>query len=466
MVTRGIGRFDAQARRLEKSPLCELPFMFSDFVDLSNVSFAAFRDRIFTLSRTFWLFLYQVFSSEASCSEVVRKALVHLAVEEGAVASPNNSGYCQARQRLPQELVAAIDRSVSSRLEEESRCELWNGRVVKVADGSSVSMPDTPENRAVYRPPASRCAAATFPVMRLMCLFSLASGALVACEHASLSVSERALWRRMWPRLGSGDVVLGDRGFCGFADFIELAAREIDCVMRLHGRRSVGVEEVKRLGRNDWLVHWRKSKTSSRPEWVSQEQWESFPDRLLVRHVTVHVAVRGFRTQVITVATTLLDPKLYPARDLGELYRRRWFAELYLRDIKVSLGMDPLRCKSPAMVVKELTMYLIAYNLVRALMFRAAREYDLDPTALSYKQSLATVRQWTPAMEEAESPKRHLALLDLLLYYLAGAAVPHRPGRSEPRAKKRRPKNYQLLNKPRHEMQTIAHRNRYRKGLT
>lgn len=464
MRSRGTGRLRAQARRLEKPPLCELPFMFSDWVDLSNLAFATFRERIFTLSRTFWLFLYQVFSHEASCGEVVSKALVQLAIEEGRVASPSSSGYCQARKRLPQDLVEQVERSVAGRLEEESRCELWNGRVVKVVDGSSVSMPDTPDNRNAFPAPHSRTPAASFPVMRLMCLFSLVNGAIVECEHGPLSQGERTLWRRMWPRLSRGDVVLADRGFCGFADFVVLLGQGVDCVMRLHQRRSVGMREIRKLGRGDVLVAWAKSK--ARPDWMDEAEWLALPDELQVRHVSLRISIPGFRTQAVTVATTLLDPLLYPTRDLTELYRRRWLAELFLRDIKVSLGMDPLRCKSPEMVVKELTMYLIAYNLVRALMFRAARQYDLDPTALSYKQSLATVRQWTPAMEEAESPKRHLALLDLLLYYLAQAAVPYRPGRSEPRAKKRRPKNYQLLNKPRHQFKAVPHRSKYKKGLS
>ena len=464
MVSRGTGRVRAQARRLEKLPLCELPFMFSDWIDLSNVAFATFRERVFTLSRTFWLFLYQVFMSDGSCSEVVSKALVQLMIDEGSVVSRSTSAYCQARKRLPQELVEEIEQSIATRLDEESSCELWKGRLVKVVDGSSVSMPDTLENREAYPPPKSRCPAATFPVMRLLCMFSLSSGALLECEHGTLSDHERTLWRRMWARLSKGDVVLADRGFCGYADFVLLLRQGVDSVMRLHQRRSVGVREVKRLGRGDMLVEWLKTK--AKPDWMTDDEWQALPDQLQVRHVSFRVTMPGFRTQAVTVATTLLDPKLYPARDLAELYRRRWMAELFLRDIKVSLGMDPLRCKSPDMVVKELTMYLIAYNLVRALMFRSARQYELDPTAISYKQSLATVRQWTPAMEEAESPKRHLALLDLLIYYLACTTVPYRPGRSEPRAKKRRPKNYQLLNKPRHEFQAIPHRNRYQKGLS
>ncbi len=466
MLIASCRRFGAQARRLRKAPLCELPLIFSDWVELNDAAFATFRERIFSVSRTFWLFLYQVYSAGGSCAETVRKALVHLALEDDQIASTNTSAYCQARKRLPQELLDGIERSLVERLERETQDQPWHGRNVKVVDGSSVSMPDTAENEAEYPKPSSRTPVATFPAMRLVCMFSLASGALLKFAHAALPISERALWRTMWPSLAKGDVVLADRGFCSFAEFVLLMRQGVDCVMRLHGRRSVGVVEVKRLGRGDMLVEWVKTKMSNRPEWLTEEEYEALPERLQVRHITFSVRVEGFRTQVVTVATTLLDPKLYPARDFAQLYYRRWKAELFLRDIKISLGMDPLRCKTPEMVVKELTMHFIAYNLVRALMLRASIEHKVDVDGLSFKQSLVTVRQWAPAMEEAESQKRHLALLELLYYYLAVSILPHRPGRSEPRAKKRRPKNYQLLNKPRHQFHEIKHRNRYAKCLS
>lgn len=462
----GPGRVRARARMLNRTPLTELPVVFSNWVELNDAAYAAFRERIFTLSRTFWLFLHQVLSDNASCSETVSKALVHLALSDGLVASANTSAYCQARKRLPQEVVDQVAASVAQRVEEEAARELWLGRQVKVVDGSSVSMPDTPDNQAAFAQPSSQKAGCGFPVMRLVCQFSLSTGVLERCEHGPLSDHERTLWRRLWPGFEAGDVILADRGFCGFADFALLSQRGVDTVMRLHARRSTGVHEVERLGRGDWLVEWDKPPDNVRPEWLSDEQWAQLPDRLRVRQVSVSVSAAGFRSQAITIATTLLDAKRYPARDLAELYRRRWQAELFLRDLKVTLGMDPLRCKSADMVVKELGMYLVAYNLIRALMWRSAAKHDLGPTALSFKTSLGIVRQWAPAMVEAEARARHLALLDLLLHYLACTTVPLRPGRSEPRARKRRPKNYQLLNQPRRLMKPVKHRNRYEKPLS
>jgi IS4 transposase len=460
------GSFSSKAHKVSKVPLCEMPLLFGSLVDLSEVSSAVFRNRIFTLSRTFWLFLHQVLCGGCSCAETVAKAMSFLGIEEGEIASSNTSAYCQARSRLPAELIEKQQLQLAQTVAEQSDSWRWHGHVVKVVDGSSVSMPDTPENQEKYPQPGRQKEGCGFPVMRLVCLFSLASGALLRRERGSLNDHERTLWRRMWPNLDKGDVVLADRGFCSFGEFAMLGKQGVDMVTRLNAKRTVGVRLVEQLGRGDQLVEWEKTKSSCKPEWISIEDYEALPQWLRVRHVSFTVSIQGFRSQKITVATTLLDPKLYPAREFAALYRRRWMAELFLRDLKTSLGMDVLRCKSPAMVEKELEMHLIAYNLVRALMLSASVEYPCEPTELSFKLCLSTVRQWAPAMEEAESEGRHREMLHLLLYYLANTLVPHRPGRIEPRAKKRRAKNYQLLNKPRNLMKPVKHRNRYAKPLS
>jgi hypothetical protein len=461
-----MGRVGAQAHRLEKSPLCELPLMFRDWIELSHVATGAFRDRVFTLSRTFWLFLYQVLHPGMACSETVSKALSVLALEEGEIASQSTSAYCQARMRLPKRLLKHAASGLVARLTTEGEHWQWHGRVVKVADGSSLSMPDTPENQVEYPQPSGQKSGCGFPAMRLMCLFSLATGALLECASACLRQSERCLWRRLWPRLSPGDVVLGDRNFCGLAEFVMLARQGVDCVARLNARRNAGVRRIRRLGRNDLLVEWVKCSKSQKPEWMTMKAFDALPQSVPVRHINVKVDKVGFRTESITVATTLLDPKLYPARDFAELYYRRWKAELYLRDIKITQGMDVLRCKSPEMIDKELQMHLIVYNLVRALMVEACREYPGDPASLSFKSSMALTRQWAPAMAEAKTQGWHREMLELFLYYLANTELPLPTGRSEPRAKKRRPKNYQLLNKSRHEFKAAAHRNHYEKPLS
>lgn len=460
------GRISANTRKASQVALCELPLVFGNWIDLSDAASAAFRNRIFTQSRTFWLFLHQVLCGGCSCAETVAKAMSFLGMEEGEIASNNTSAYCQARSRLPAELIEKQQTQLAEKLSQESDLWRWHGHIVKVVDGSTVSMPDTPSNQEKYPQPSGQKEGCGFPVMRLVCLFSLATGALLRRERGSQNDHERTLWRRMWPDLAKGDVILADRGFCSFAEFALLGQQGVDMVTRLNAKRSVGVRTVKRLGRGDELVEWQKTKTSQKPDWIATDDYEALPQWLPVRHITFNVSIDGFRSEEITVATTLLDPKLYPAREFAALYRRRWMIELFLRDLKTSLGVDVLRCKSPDMVEKELEMHLIAYNLIRALMLTASTEYPCEPTDLSFKISLSTIRQWAPAMEEAETEGRHREMLNLLLYYLANTLVPHRPNRIEPRAKKRRAKNYQLLNKPRHLMKPVKHRNRYVKPLT
>lgn len=417
------------------------------------------RQRVFTPWVTFWLFLGQVLSGTPTCREALRHGQAWL---RRAKLSSNTSAYCQARARLPQ---AHLDQAFQGAIAHLAQCEkaLAFGRPVRVVDGSSCSMPDTPENQAAYPQPRQQKAGCGFPVMRFVGLFSLATGALLGAAQGALPVHERTLWRHLWDLLKPGDIALADRGFCAYADYCLLRARGVDCVMRLHQRRSTGVKQRKRLAKNDWLVEWVK--TAIRPAWMTPEQWKELPETLLVRHVKVHVSIPGFRTEAFTVATTLLDARAYPAQALADLYRQRWMAELFLRDIKITLGMDVLRCKTPALIQKEFTLHLIAYNLVRTLMLKAATQYGRHCLNLSLAGALATVRQWAPVMAACPKTQRPHALA-MLLKCLADDTLPLRPNRVEPRARKRRPKNYQLLNEPRHQFQETPHRNRYKRSLS
>lgn len=459
-----VGGVERQRRVLSgKDPLDDLPLIFEDWIDLSCTAELTFRERLFNPSRTFWLFLSQALSADGGCDETVRKALAQIALRSVVGEEPpshSTSAYCQARKRLPAALIEQILAQVVTRIEEKPQ-RLWLGRSVKVVDGSSASMPDTPANQQHFGQPSGQKPGCGFPMMRLVALFSLSSGALLARACGAYADHERTLWRGLWDELDKGDVVLADRGFCAFADYVRLAEKGVDCVMRLNASRGPGTREVKRLGAGDHLVQWVKSKQV--PNWITKEQWAAMPADLTVRHVTFSVSEAGFRTEKVTVATTLLDPAVYPPGAFAELYRRRWRAELYLRDLKTTMGTEILRCKTPEMIHKELDMHLIAYNLIRALMLTAANRAELDPNDLSFKQSLNTVRQWTPAMVEAKSENWHREMLELLYHYLAASLLAKRPNRTEPRAVKRRPKNYQRLTAPRKEFKECFHRNRYKK---
>jgi hypothetical protein len=362
----------------------------------------------------------------------------------------------RAIERVRRNVARAVDGSVRP----DHR---WCGRRVKVADGSSVSMPDTARNQCLYPQPQRVTPGCGFPVMRFVGLFSLASGALLEVAKSSLHVSERVLLRRLWRLLDAGDVLLTDCGFCSYADFYFLRQRGVDCVMGNHPRRSVGLRRVRHLGRGDRIIEWLKTKSC--PRWLTPAQWRTVPETLRVREIAFSVTVPGFRSKRIVLATTLLDPKQFPAQAFADLYRQRWKAELFLRDIKITLGMDVLRCKTPEMIHKEFAMHSIAYNLIRALMGQAAQRHDAPLDRISFKGAVATLRQWTPRFTLATSTQRQ-ALTDALFLYLARDPIPHRPNRNEPRARKRRPKNYQLLNKPRHLFKETPHRNRYKKLLS
>jgi hypothetical protein len=420
------------------------------------------RDRLYTQERTFWAFLGQVLSPNGSCQEAVAKCAVHLA-HKGKAVSPDSGAYCRARARLPLEGIEAVNRDALRQLDaRETRKMLWCGRRVNVMDGSSVSMPDTPENQNKYPQPHAQKPGCGFPVMRLVAVFSLVTGAMRNCEMAALSVSERALFHRLWDFFEPGEVVLADRGFSSYADFYLLARRRVDCVMRLHARRTVGVTRLKKLGRHDWLVLWHKHQC--RPAWIAPEQWRTVPHTLKVRHITVHVTIPGFRAHTIQIATTLLDHRAFPAHAFEELYRRRWLAELFLRDIKISMRMDVLRCKTPGMVEKELATHILAYNLIRLTIWQAACQHSVKPFEISFKSALTTTIQWAPMLADPHLSNKHFNdLLRQLLLFIARETLPRRPNRVEPRARKRRPKAYPLLNTARHLFKDIPHRNRYQK---
>ena len=412
------------------------------------------------------MFLSQVLSADGSCREAVRRFLAWLGLAGHAPATPNTAAKAKARARLRERDLEDVNTRVRRAVEARAGAEdLWWGRRVKVVDGSALSMPDTPANQKVYPQSARARPGCGFPVMRLVVLFSLATGVILGLAKAGLRVAERTLFRRLWDLLEPGDVVLGDRGFSSYAEVYCLAQAGVDSVTRKNARRRVGLTALGRLGPGDHLVQWHK--TGRAPAWLDPDAWRAMPDRLTVREIHFSVEIPGFRTHSITVVTTLLDPVAFPREAFADLYRRRWMAELYLRDIKITAHLDVLRCKSPAMIHKELLMHLIAYHLVRGLMLEAARRHSIPIHRISFKGTLTTVRTWAPVLAAARlAGLDRERLTDLLLSYIAQDPLPDRPNRVEPRARKRRPKNYQLLNRPRHLFKEIPHRTKYEKALS
>lgn len=418
-------RLARKAQVLAQTPPAELSLLFHDYIDLTQISQQSIRTRIFPVCRTFWLFLAQVLSTDKSNPAAVRRALAWLALE-GLSASPDPSGYCQAKKRLEPETFAGVHQQIAEKIADKPEDHFLFERPLKVIDGTSISMPDTPQNQAEWPQPTGQKPGCGFPVMRIVAIFSLATGALLELATGPLCVGETTLWRGLWDQLSPGDIVLADSYFCAYAYLGLLLGQQVDSVVRIHGRRKTGeVQRIKRLGKNDWLVEWTRNRKC--PDWMAQEDWDRMPETLVVRVIDFQVEVPGFRTDSITVVTTLLDEKKYPAKAFVELYRRRWRVEVYLRDIKVTMGMDVLRSESPEMIRRELAMHLIAYNLVRALMAEASREHNVPIEWLSFKQSLDTVRHWAPVLTGAFYAQKLTELMDLMLYYLAQSMLPDRP---------------------------------------
>jgi hypothetical protein len=452
-----------QVKKLAKVPLAQLATLFPHLQKPGLPLPKPQRDRLFSPRVTFWLFLSQALQPGTSCREVVRKALVWLFVTEEKTASTGTAAYCNARKRLPEanlKLVATQTAAVAESL--LTPLHYWQGRRVKVVDGSALSMPDTSQNQAVYPQPSRQKPGCGFPVMRLVALFSLASGALLAFAQGSLHEGERTLFRRLLGELQAGEVLLADRGFCSFLEVYQLVIRRVDAVLRNHQCRTVGLKQIKRLGRGDRLVLWLN--TSPRPQWLPPSDWEKVPDTLQLREITFSITRAGFRSHKIILITTLLDPLQYSQESLTELYLRRWQAELFLRDIKIALNLQVLRCLTPPLIHRELWMHWIAYNLVRLLMLQAAIQFGVPTFRLSFKGCLDSLREWMPSLFPLSRKQIERGRM-LFLSYLAHDLVPCRPNRIEPRAVKRRPKPYQLLTAPRYLFKEISHRTRYKKKL-
>jgi hypothetical protein len=456
-----LDRLRAQSEQWRQSSLSRLCEIFGPWLPAVMLAPTAkginSRQRSYPLHLTFWAFLSQVLSPGSSCREIVRKVQAWYAPQDKTPDS-GTSAYCQARSRLPLARLTELHQTLAGKLSARIVApDLWWGRRVKVVDGTGVSMPDTAANQQAWPQPSGQKPGCGFPVVKLVACFCLASGALLQWVEGTLHEHDGRLLQKLLSAFKKGDVVLADRGFSSFASLATLVARGVDAVMRVHHFRKLDWRAGQRLGRRDRLVRWKKGPLQG-GLW-SRAQWDQLPEEITVRLVEIMVAVPGFRTQKLVLVTTLLDAPTYSAEALGQLYFRRWAVELFFRDIKTTLGLDVLRCQTPAMVRKEIVMHAIAYNLIRALMQDIAHSYQIHLHRLSFKGTVDALRQWRELFENAKRQKRTTDKLRRLFYQnIAHDLLPDRPDRSEPRVVKRRPKNFRLLTKPRHEM--IVERNR------
>jgi hypothetical protein len=421
------------------------------------------RDRRWNLRLTFWTFLWQITQAGAACREAIRQAQA-LCRSQGRRPPPDkNSPYCQARAALPLERLQEIHHSLVAEADSAiTTKDLWCGRHVLVVDGCTVTAPDTVANQKAYPQQSVQKPGCGYPILRILAFLSLATGLLTAWALGPWRQSEMALLQTLWDNLRAGDVLLADRGFCSWGLLAMCLHRQVDAVFRVKGPRRKDFRRGKRLSRHERLVQWKKP---TEPAWtLTAQQWAALPEILTLRLVRCQLQVPGFRTQKVILVTTLMDSLNFPPAALSQLYYRRWAMELTLRNLKITLQMDHLSCKTPENLAREIRMHFLVHNLVRRLMLEAARRHAIPLERVSFAGTLSAARRYSEALLQAKSEARRRELREQLFRVLAEDLVPDRPGRREPRAVKRRPKPYPRLMSHRRKFREIQHQNRYYKN--
>lgn len=398
------------------------------------------RERMLDPVTTVHVFLLQIFHGNTACTALARLSGIPFTA----------MAYCAARARLPLALFEdLLERVCDALFPEVQETGRWRGHRTWTLDGSSFSMPDTPELQARFGQPSAQAKGCGFPVAHLLALFHSGTGLLLRVVASPLRTHDMRHAALMHPELDEGDILLGDRGFASFAHLALLFLRKMHAVFRCHQKQIVSFRVgrkhtrqrkstkglprsryVRRLGRRDQVVEY--SKPTTKPAWMEDDAWARLPGTLLVRELRFFTPQRGHRTRVITLVTTLLDPEAYPAAALAELYLSRWQIEVNFRHLKTTMGMEVLHCKTVAGVLKELHMFAIAYNLVRLVMLEASRRQKVPLDRISFIDALRWLRD-----AQADSVLTPLVV------------NPARPNRLEPRVLKRRMKEYTLMKKPR-----------------
>lgn len=419
--------------------------------DDAGVTFAQGENDVYTPAVTLWAFLSQVlFKGEnRSCLAAVARVVVLCVALGKKPCSDNTGAYCKARAKLPLVVLQRLTLAVADGCEQKVPTNwLWRGRHVHLVDGTTVSMPDTAENQIAYPQPTAQEAGLGFPLARMVVLMSLATAmvkGMAMGPYAGKETGETALLRELFDWLQPGDILLADRYYCSYFMIALLLECGIDFVARLHHKRSADFCLGQRLGQGDHLVTWTRP---AKPEWMDQETYERMPPSIQLREVYVQVDQPGFRVESLVVVTTLTDAQEYTQDDIAELYHQRWLVELDIRAIKITLGMDVLRCRTPEMVRREIWTCLLAYNLIRQTLLQAALASGRSPRQLSFTAALQKIAASWATLAVCDEAMAVL-LIEVHLRHLAGNLVGDRPGRVEPRAIKRRPKPHKLLNQPR-----------------
>lgn len=395
-----------------------------------------YKSRIFCPLVTLWAWLSQCLSQDKSLNEAVSRIVAHRAASGLPPCSPNSASYSDARSRFPGSAMIRMAKEIGCKIHDSRDTEWdWHGRPVYLADGTSFSMPDTLENQLAYPQVATVKPGLGFPIMRAVALISLSTGAVVDMafgKYAGKGTGEIGLLGQLADSLSAGDILVADRLYPTYNTIAMLKARGVDLVSISHQARDVDFRTGHKLGPRDHIVAW--SKPQIRPD-QTREEYDAIPDAMLVREFVIEIEDReGGKLEAI-ITTTLTDPAI-PQQEISGLYWQRWNCELDIRSIKHSLHMDVLRCKTPEMVRKEIWCHLLAWNLLRGVIVEAAKRHTAMPRELSVKGAMQAVESFTPAMMAIDGNE---AIYDAFLTTVSAHRVGNRPGRLEPRFKKRRP---------------------------
>ena len=409
------------------------------------------RLRWLPMTLVFWAFLQMVLNPASSCRETQRCLQAWWRRQGRLWRNPNTNAFCQARARLPLRWLTRLWWHLADTLAQRAApLPGTHGRRVLVVDGTSVRTPDSDANQRRWPQPSSQKPGCGFPLVMIVGVFCLQSGALLRAAQGAWKTHEARLFALLRRTLKKGDILVADRGYWSFANLALLPLRGVDLLVRARYAHRLDWRKGRRLGHGDRLVSMPLPVDASRV--MGARLWKRLPAAITVRQVRAVIERKGHRPETIVLATTLLDPVKWPVETLLRLYLRRWRVELHFDDIKTTMQAETLRCKSPEMILRELHLHAIAYNLVRALMAASAASAGADLDRISFKGTMDTLRQWHAMIASAPSGHRRRKALDDMLVLCGLDLVAERPGRREPRCVKKRPKPYQYLTRPRRLM--------------
>jgi len=407
-----------------------------------------YRQTLYTPIVVIWAWLSQVLDADKSLSHAVKRVIAWIAVAGEAMPSGDTGAYSKARKRLPlavlKPLLQQTATALTSQVQPEQR---WCGRRVKAYDGTSVLMSDTPANQKVYPQHSNQKAGCGFPLAKVVVWFCGTTGAVLEVAIAAFNTSEWQLSRQLYATLQADDVVVADSAYGTYVDLALVHLAQADGVFRKHHARRYDVHKAQTLGVGDHIVQWQRPQRC--PQSISSTEFKALPPNMKVRQVHLLIQQPGFRPTEIILVTTLMDPKRYPKAKLAELYQLRWHAtEVNFKHLKTTLKLEMIAAKTPEMVQKEICIHLLAYNLLRTLMWQAAQAAQVPPLRISLQATRQQFNQFRPILAQT-TPQKRRHLYTTLLELVSHQLVPLRPNRKEPRVVKRRPKPFPKMQQPR-----------------